>query len=173
MPSPSVEPLWARLHNAERQVVRVWKGKPWVTCALSFKERKRELMSPISYTELVCRDEPTAYTAGHRPCAECRWPAYKLFKEDWTRAFPEQQDLSAKAIDNLPDGSMIVHDGECVLLWRGHQWHWSFDGDRPLQQAIPREKKVRVLTPEPFVRLFAAGLEEVLAVHPSINNRDQ
>lgn len=182
-----------RLHNAERQIVSPWKIKPWITCALSFKERKRELMAPNSYTELFFLDEPTAYAAGHRPCAECRRAAYKLFKEAWARAFPQQQDLSAKAIDNLlhaarlnedgsqrtwsarladlPDGSMIEHAGECVLLWRGGQWHWSFEGYTALQPTIPAGQEVRVLTPEPIVRLFAAGLAGALAVHPSLDSR--
>jgi len=179
-----------RLHNAERQIISLWKSRPWITCALSFKERKRKLMAPDSYTELFFLDEPTAYAAGHRPCAECRRPAYKQFKEAWARAFPQQQDLSAKAIDHvlhaarlnadgsqrtwrvkltdLPDGSMIEHAGECVLLWRGSQWRWSFAGYSPLQPVIPAGQEVTVLTPEPIVRLFKAGLTGELAVHPSI-----
>ena len=179
-----------RLHNAERQIVSPWKIKPWITCALSFKERKRELMAPNSYTELFFLDEPTAYAAGHRPCAECRRAAYKLFKEAWARAFPQQQDLSAKAIDNLlhaarlnedgsqrtwsarladlPDGSMIEHAGECVLLWRGGQWRWSFAGYTALPSAIPGDQEVTVLTPEPIVRLVAAGLAADLQVHESL-----
>lgn len=182
-----------RLHNAERQVVGKWKVKPWITCALNpFKDYKRPgLMMLNSYTELFFLDEPTAYAAGHRPCAECRRPAYKLFKAAWARAFPEQQDLSAKAIDNLlhaarlneggsqrtwtarlsdlPDGSMIEHAGECVLLWKGHQWRWSFEGYTPWQSAIPAGQVVRVLTPQPIVSLFAAGLALGLDVHSSID----
>lgn len=183
-----------RLHNAERQVVSLWKIKPWITCALSFKEAKRELMAPNSYTELFFLDEPTAYAAGHRPCAECRRPAYKLFKQAWARAFPEQQELSAKAIDNLlhaarlnedgtkrtwtarftdlPDGSMIEHAGDCVLLWKGRPWRWSFEGYTPWQPTIPAGQEVRVLTPQPIVSLFAAGLAEGLAVHPSLSTYD-
>lgn len=181
-----------RLHNTERQIVGTWKGKPWITCALSpFADYKRPgLMMPNSYTELFFLDEPTAYAAGHRPCAQCRRPAYKLYIEAWGKAFPEQQDLSAKAIDNLlhaarlnddgsqstwtatladlPDGSMIERGGECVLLWRGKQWRWSFSGYTPLQPAIPAEQEVTVLTPEPIVRLLAVGLAETLHVHESL-----
>ncbi|MFZ6050182.1 hypothetical protein ACFW0H_29185 [Pseudomonas sp. CR3202] len=181
-----------RLHNADQQIVSQWKIRPWITCALCFKDRKRELMAPNSYTELFFLDEPTAYAAGHRPCAECRRPAYKLFKEAWARAFPEQQDRSAKAIDNLlhsarlnddgsqrtwsakladlPDGTVIEYAGECVLLWQGGQWRWSFAGYTPLQSAIPSEQEATVLTPQPIVRLFAAGLAGALTVHPSIDS---
>ncbi|MFG3502241.1 hypothetical protein ACGFZ7_13945 [Pseudomonas sp. NPDC047963] len=181
-----------RLHNTEQQIVSKWKVKPWITCGLSpFKDYKRPgLMMPNSYTELFFLDEPTAYAAGHRPCAQCRRPADKLFKEAWAREFPEQKDLSSEAIDNLlnaarlnengsqrtwtakladlPDGSMIEHAGECVLIWSGGQWLWSFEGYTPLQPLIPAEQSVTVLTPEPIVRLFAAGLADSLKVHDSI-----
>jgi len=181
-----------RLHNTEQQIVSKWKVKPWITCGLSpFKDYKRPgLMMPNSYTELFFLDEPTAYAAGHRPCAQCRRPVYKLFKRAWAKAFPEQQDLSSKAIDNLlhaarlnengsqrtwtakladlPDGSMIEHAGECVLIWSGGQWLWSFEGYTPLQPIIPAEQSITVLTPEPIVRLFAAGLAAALDVHSSV-----
>lgn len=181
-----------RLHNTEQQIVSKWKVKPWITCGLSpFKDYKRPgLMMPNSYTELFFLDEPTAYAAGHRPCAQCRRPAYKLFKEAWARAFPEQQDLSSEAIDDrlhsarlndegaqhswiaklddLPSGSMIEHAGECVLVWSGGQWLWSFEGYTPLQPIIPAEQNVTVLTPEPIVLLFAAGLADSLQVHDSV-----
>lgn len=50
-----------RLHNAREQIVSQWKGRPWITCALSFKDYKRPgLMMPNSYTELFFLDEPTA-----------------------------------------------------------------------------------------------------------------
>jgi len=149
-----------RLHNAERQIISLWKSRPWITCALSFKERKRKLMAPDSYTELFFLDEPTAYAAGHRPCAECRRPAYKQFKEAWARAFPQQQDLSAKAIDHVLHAARLNADGS--------QWRWSFAGYSPLQPVIPAGQEVTVLTPEPIVRLFKAGLTGALAVHPSI-----
>lgn len=180
-----------RLHNAEQQIVSQWKTRSWITCALTFKGRKREaMMAPNSYTELFFLDEPTAYAAGHRPCAECRRPAYKLFKEAWARAFPQQLDLSAKAIDtrlhvarlnddgsqrswtaqlgSLAEGGMIEYAGECVLLWLGGQWLWSFGGYRPLQPVIPSEQEVTVLTSEPIVHLFAAGLAAGLLVHESL-----
>jgi len=179
-----------RLHNTERQIVRNWTIKSWITCALSFKERKRELMARNSYTELFFLDEPTAYAAGQRPCAECRRPAYKLFKAAWARVFHEHAELSANAIDNLlhaarlnddgsqrtwiaklsdlPDGSMIEHRGTCVLLWGGRQWCWSLAGYAPMLTTIPAGQEVTVLTPEPIVRLFAGGLAGTLAIHPSI-----
>lgn len=179
-----------RMHNAERQIVRLWKIREWITCALQHQGIKRKLMAPNSYTELFFLDEPTAYSAGHRPCAQCRSKDYKRFKEAWAQAFPGQRELSAKTIDNvlhaarlnddgsqrtwrakladLPDGSMIEHEGECVLLWRGGQWRWSFAGYTPLQPTIPVGQEVTVLTPEPIVHIFAGGLGVSLQVHESV-----
>lgn len=59
------------LHNAGKELKHLYKIKPWITCALEFKGRRRELMTPGAYTELFFLDEVTAFAAGHRPCAEC------------------------------------------------------------------------------------------------------
>lgn len=78
-----------RLHSSEQQIVSKWKVKTWVTCALSFKSYQRtEMMMPNSYTELFFLDEPTAYAAGHRSCAQCRRPAYNLFKKSLGQGIP-------------------------------------------------------------------------------------
>ena len=72
------------LHDAERRLTgRRWTTRAWVTCALSFNGRRRQLMTPGFYTELFFLDEATALAAGHRPCAECRRSAYRAFKERW------------------------------------------------------------------------------------------
>lgn len=62
---------------------------------------------------------------------------------------------------------MIERDGECVLLWRGGQWRWSFAGYSLLQPVIPAEE-VNVLTPALIVALFAAGLAAELNVHKTL-----
>ena len=60
------------LHNEKKEIIRPWKQKNWVLCELNFKERKREVFSQNSYSELFFLDEATALSAGHRPCASCR-----------------------------------------------------------------------------------------------------
>ncbi|WP_434135314.1 hypothetical protein JQR88_00670 [Pseudomonas luteola] len=175
-----------RLHDESKRITRQFEIKRWISCALFFKGYKRELMSPDSYTELFFMDEATAYAAGHRPCAECRREAYKRFKATWATCFPEQPNPSAETIDrmlhasrlnadgnkriwralvnDLPDGALIEVDGQCLLLWQGRQWQWSFTGYQPAAQLLPAESEVTVLTPEPIVKLFAAGLSETLQV---------
>ncbi|WP_371232430.1 hypothetical protein ACAW63_06225 [Pseudomonas sp. QE6] len=176
-----------QLHNAAREIVRSWKLNRWITCALEYQGIKRELMAPNSYTELFFLDEPTSYAAGHRPCGDCRKERYKAFKAAWAKAFPDQ-DQSAAGIDKvlhaarlntdnslrtwqaslavLPEGTMVEHEGEVVLLWGGRQWRWSFDGYSPLSPALANGV-VTVLTPEPIVALLRNGLAADLQVHPS------
>lgn len=176
-----------KLHNDQQQITRPWQLQRWITCALEYAGIKRGLMSPNSYTELFFLDEPTSYAAGHRPCGDCRKDRYKAFKAAWAQVFPGQ-DQSATCIDkalhaarlnadnsqriwqatlaDLPSGTIIEHEGLPVLLWRGRQWCWSFDGYSPLPQPIPSDM-VGVLTPEPIVALFSGGLAADLQVHPS------
>ena len=67
------------IHNDEKEIIAPFKIKGWVTCQLEFKGRKRELMAKGRYTELFFLDEATAFSAGHRPCAECRRTRYNEF----------------------------------------------------------------------------------------------
>lgn len=68
------------LHNEHRELSRRrWTTRAWMTCLLSFKGRRRQLMRPGQYTELFFLDEATALSAGHRPCAECRREAFHRF----------------------------------------------------------------------------------------------
>lgn len=176
-----------QLHNAAREIVRPWKLNRWITCALEYQGIKRELMASNSYTELFFLDEPTSYAAGHRPCGDCRKDRYKAFKAAWAKTFPDQ-DQSAAGIDKvlqaarmnadnsqrtwqaslagLPEGTMVEHEGQPVLLWRGRQWRWGFDSYSPLPQPMT-SGVVTVLTPEPIVALFKNGLDAELLVHPS------
>lgn len=176
-----------QLHNEQQQIVRPWKLKRWITCALDYQGIKRDLMAPNSYTELFFLDEPTSYAAGHRPCGDCRKERYKAFKAAWARIFPDREQ-SADGIDKvlhaarlnsdnsqrtwqaplaeLPDGAMIEHEGQPVLLWRGRQLCWSFSGYSHLARPIP-PGTVTVLTPEPIVALLKSGLAAELQVHVS------
>ena len=72
------------LHDQHRALSgRRWTTRAWVTCLLSFKGRRRQLMRPGHYTELFFLDEATALSAGHRPCAECRREAFRRFVDGW------------------------------------------------------------------------------------------
>ena len=108
------------LHNNDKEVVRPFRLKAWITCALEFKGRKRQLMSPGMYTELFFLDEVTALAAGHRPCAECRRQRFNAFKQAWQVAHPESTA-----------GKLKVAEIDALL----HEQRLSSDGSRPLWQA--------------------------------------
>src|ERR1700744_4822295 len=77
------------LHDEHQRIVRPFKLKAWLICVLQFKGRHRTVMTPRLYTELFFLDEATAFSAGHRPCFECRREAAQLFRACWVRGNPE------------------------------------------------------------------------------------
>src|ERR1700752_343221 len=93
-----------RLHDAARRIVRrqVSSYRAWVTCVLSFKGRRRAVMTPGRYTEVFFLDEVTALAAGPRPWGECRRADYRRFKASWIAGNPEcglAHDATIGAID--------------------------------------------------------------------------
>lgn len=178
------------LHDASKRIVAAWRLRRWITCVLSFKERRREVFAPNRWTELFFLDEATSLAAGHRPCAECRRRRYEEFRAAWdvgqrgpdaARGF-----LSAEAIDgvlhadrleaggvkrayvavlsSLPDGTMVDYSGGPHLAWKGRLSPWSFSGYGPAV-AAPSETKVAVLTPRSIVLAIRAGF--IPQVHES------
>src|ERR1700760_3735620 len=116
------------LHDADGAIRRRSGGKRWIACRLRFRDRRRSpLMVPGRYTELFFLDEATALAAGHRPCAECRRADYERLTALWAELHPGQRGADAidsqlhrerldrrgdAAIDQLPDGVMVVHDDD-------------------------------------------------------------
>jgi hypothetical protein len=166
------------LHDAQRQIVRPFRGKRWIICHLEFKGRHRQLMTPGQYTELFFLDEAAALAAGHRPCAECQRDRFNAFRD----AFAAGNDLSGRVsaddidrllhaqrcssgsptqIDALPDGVMVEHDGAAFLVTAAAWRRWSPAGygeTVPWPQGAP----VRVLTPAATVAALSAGYVPVL-----------
>lgn len=154
------------LHDeAKRLTSRRWARLAWVTCTLSRKSIRRELMAPGRYTELFFLDEPTALAAGHRPCAECRREDYQRFLFAFTAALGVNK-LSATDMDRrlhqdrtqegdqktffcateaLPTGAMIQVEGDCFLWWAGRGHRWQPTGYSSAVAIGPGQ--VRVLTP--------------------------
>jgi hypothetical protein len=156
---------------------------------LEFKGRHRPIMQPGQYTELFFLDEATALAAGHRPCAECRRPAYDHFRRCWVaaRGAPGAKLPSAGEMDEalhhdrlsdpvtkrtylaeiaaLPDGIFILHNAEPWLLWQSSLHHWTPGGyDRRLPR--PTHGEATVLTPRVTVGTIAAGYTPM--IHPSV-----
>lgn len=168
------------LHSRNRQIVRPYASRRWITCLLEFKGRRRSVMSPGHYTELFFLDEAVALAAGHRPCAECRRERFNAFKDAWNRSSdaPAPDPPSADEIDlelhrwridrrkgkvtwraalnSLPDGC-FVQIGDSSYLVRGDSLLlWSPAGY--LEKRLrPNDLTVDVLTPEPVVRCIRQG----------------
>jgi len=174
------------LHNCNKEIVRNFKSRRWITCVLEFRGRHRVVMSDRRYTELFFLDEAVAFAAGHRPCAECRRERFNAFKEAWRRArkldslpFADEMDLElhpariAKrekkvnyeaAISTLPDGCFVLIHGNAYLVWNDSLLLWTPEGYTE-REARPGNLSVTVLTPAPIVECFRHGYK------PEINFR--
>ena len=160
------------LHNENRDIIRQYASRRWITCVLEFRGRHRVVMSPGRYTELFFLDEAVALAAGHRPCAECRRERFNAFKAAWS---PKQSGnfLCADDIDwelhrarmhghkekvtyqaafkSLPDGCFVQIADASYLVWGDGLLRWSAD-TYVEKHHRPSGGKVTVLTPEPIVR---------------------
>lgn len=169
------------LHDDRQHILQPYKLKAWLICVLVFKDRKRPVMAPHRYTELFFYDEATAFSAGHRPCFECRRTDYNHFKACWIKGNPVygfDERTSIKAIDDvlhreridprgskitypedlnaLPDGVFVIYRGAPHLLAGGALYAWSpFGYGEALE--IGGFHEVPVLTPRSTVNAFKAG----------------
>ena len=181
-----------RLHDSAFGIARRgWTTQAWITCRLSFKGRRRVLMSPERYTELFFLDEATAFAAGHRPCGECRRADFTTFKSAWlagnvefnmgqnppigridavihheriARAPWSQASAQAAMVGDLPDGAMVSDDVGAWLLWGGRLRRWTPAGYTDGREAFP-DAATRLITPWSVLRAFASGYRP--AVHPT------
>lgn len=177
------------LHNVRKAIVITSARQGWVTCLLEFEGRKRTIFGAGTYSELFFLDEATAFSAGHRPCAECRRARYNEFKAAWVRGNPglaqsgnppiaeidkivhaERVSRSGGKLTfdaplaDLPRGTFIEVGAEGLLVWEKELLRWSFEGYSSYPVAsLPN--LVRVLTPRSVVQTFRSGF--VPTVHAS------
>ncbi len=145
-------------------------------------------MAPGRFTELFFLDEATALAAGHRPCALCRRADYEHLCALWATLHPGQRGADAideqlhrerilprsgrrvlhdASVDELPDGAMIMHDGEPALVLGSRLLEWSPGGYRDRARR-PAHGRVSVITPPSLLALLATERAPLVAlVHPS------
>jgi hypothetical protein len=176
------------IHNSQKEIVRPFRLKTWITCKLEFKGRKRPVMAPDKYTELFFLDEATAFAAGHRPCFECRREDADRFKFFWLKGNPEyhfdkktpiskMDDILhgerinrnmakisfEEKMDQIPDGSFLLLDDKAFLSFSKQLYLWSpFGYDQGVE--LPDADRVTVLTPKSIVNTFRAGYLPQMAV---------
>ena len=174
------------IHNTDREIVRRFKSRRWITCVLEFRARHRIVMSERRYTELFFLDEAVAFAAGHRPCAECRRERFNAFKEAWRRStgqvmlpYADEMDVELHParirnrgekvtheaeLGSLPDGCFVRVDGSAYLVHDGALRLWTPEGY--MQRAVIDKNLITtVLTPRPIVECFRHGYQS--AIHES------
>ena len=169
------------LHNDQREIVRTYKSKCWLTCRLEFNGRHRVVMSPHRYTELFFLDEAVAFAAGHRPCFECRRERFNAFKQAWRCANEVKSSESPRAAEidaelhrarlgerrvkvtyeadlgSLPNGCFVRMDDSAFLVWNDAILLWT--PERYTEKRPRPHGMVRVLTPQPIVECFRSGYQ--------------
>lgn len=179
-----------RIHGAH-EIIRRQASPRWISCHLSFKGRRRRVMSS-GYTELFFLDEATAFAAGHRPCFECRRVDALAFAAAWGLTKGLEAAPMADAMDevlkeerrappplvaaaDLAPGAMVAAapaqreyapspgaDLPDAFLFTGSGFlHWTFDGYVPGAPDGP----LWLLTPPSALAAFRAGYAP--RVHPS------
>ena len=166
------------LHDEHRQIVRPFKLKAWLICLLEFKGRHRVVMTPRLYTELFFLDEATAFSAGHRPCFECRREAASHFRQCWVKGNPSYSFIEktpigeidavlhcerlgpaggySARIGDLPRGVFVLYEDRPHLVGDGSLYPWSPSGyGAPV--VLPADVELPVVTPRSTVNAFRMG----------------
>jgi len=176
------------IHDAKKEIIRPFKLKAWITCLLEFKGRQRIMMTPNRYTELFFFDEATSFSAGHRPCFECRRDDAKKFKTFWIKGNPEHgfsEKTSINEIDkiihkeridsnfkkvvyktntkDLPNGVFIMHNNNAYLLKDRSIFLWTPFGYEKTEETL-NNNKVVLLTPMSVVNALKAGYKPQIAL---------
>lgn len=166
------------LHDENKRIVRTSRLPAWLICRLEFNGRRREVMSPGSYTELFFLDEAVALAAGHRPCGECRRPFYRAYI-DAANVGNENPIAGAKDLDaqlkssrsaarstvpigTLPNGVFVDlsggHAADFRLVWDGALHRWTPEGYAdPIAISDAGVAEAIVLTPSLSVAALRHG----------------
>ncbi len=159
------------LHRGH-EIVRAYASRAWITCALEYQGRRMAQWQPGHYTPLFFHDEAVALAAGHRPCAFCRRPAYRRFRECWAAGNDRPTPL-APTLDtvlhaerragphplpwsDVPDGAFVLIGDRPALVQGAHLTPWTTEG-YAAPTPRPSAGDVAVLTPASTVRALAAG----------------
>ena len=175
------------LVDDDRRIVRHHASSTlWITCVLRFRDWRHPLDQPHIWTPLFFLDDAVALAAGHRPCAFCRRPDYRAYRDAVSgdgpvlkameidrrlaserlrrgRGFSRAKDrpLWAADVASLPVGAVLVHEahGPC-LVGRETLQAFTFAG---WGAPFPRPSgEVAVLTPPTSVAALAGGFTPTL-----------
>ncbi|MCR9138016.1 MAG: hypothetical protein NXI27_18605 [Alphaproteobacteria bacterium] len=169
-----------RLHDPATRTLtrRRWTSHHWIICVTEFRQRRRTVMSPSSYTELFFLDEVTALAAGHRPCYECQRQRALDFAKTFAAGRGQshikagEMDrylhserpvrgqkvylLDAESVALLPDGVVVAKGSDCFATKAGQLLPWTHRGYRATVP-IDTGQQYLQLTPPSTVAAIAAG----------------
>jgi hypothetical protein len=165
------------LHEGH-EIVRFHSGNLWITCALEFRGRHRELWIPNRWTPLFFHDEAVALAAGHRPCGECRHAEYEAYKSAWAeglggpspsagemnrrlhseRLFPgtHRRRLHQIPWTDLPAGAFVLEDDTPHLVLANELVAWSPAGYGNHRRR-PRHGTATTVTPPASLAVLRAS----------------
>jgi len=121
-----------------------------------FRKWRHPLAAPRTWTPLFFLDDAVALAAGHRPCGLCRRDSYKSYQAAVAAAGDEAQPVGAvelnrrlalerlrrgrglersgdrrlwrSGLDELPDGTVVISEGEPALVTADHVQTFGFSG---------------------------------------------
>ena len=161
------------LHR-DNEIVGFHRSRAWIICALSFRDWRAPQWSPGHYTVLFFHDEATALAAGHRPCALCRRPAYRAFREaaslspsgaaDLDRGLHEERltpgtrrrRLTVVNWPDLPNGAFVVQDDSPAVILGDAVVPWTPAGYGDAHRR-PASGSAHVITPPTSLAALRAG----------------
>jgi hypothetical protein len=177
------------LHDAQGRIRRSFAVRRWIACRLRFKDWHRApLLQPGRFTELFFLDEATAFAAGHRPCALCRYDDYRAFVAAWRTLHPD--DAGADTIDarlhderwdatartrrlhrvrasTLPDGAFVLSDGDPWVVLDDRLARWTPAGYAE-RVARPPRGDLEAVTPPSIVEILRTPRSPAVPfLHPS------
>ncbi len=157
--------------HARPEIVRHHTGIAWITCVLAFRRRRIPQWAPGHYTPLFFHDEAVALAAGHRPCAECRRPAFRAFVDALgglrapeldrrlhTERWRPRRGRRVHPLPwaDLPDGAFVVADGTPALVIGDALVGWTSAGYCGATSR-PTTGTATVLTPPATLTVLRAG----------------
>jgi len=184
------------LIDADGEIERPYAHRRWISCTLERVHGwKVRFDDPAVYTPLFFTDDAVAFSAGHRPCANCRPDAFRAFKSAWKAAFriPAPTFVSAAEIDkklhrhrtlpairrgvtalasDLPAGCFVTRDGSQPLLLANSVFRPWRAGRYGAAEPIAPNEVLRTLTPAPLVAVLRAGYPIHLAAADRPNGPD-
>lgn len=172
------------IHDETGEIVRPWQSRAWISCVLSYRNKRRPLAEPDRYYPLFFTDEAVALASGHRPCCQCRPDAARAFRDAWAGVYGGPAWMSEidavlhrarrtrrkvqPSVAPMPNGSFVrlQTDGPPCLVWDGCVYPWAA-GAYGARLKLSTVATVLPLTPDPILQVLHSGYRPLIALDHS------